>query len=231
MRYERTILFIVALLMWQITVAVSANVLKAAEPPEETTPLALDEILNRIEKRYSGAGFTADFYQESTLKEMDITDRASGKIVVKHPGKMRWEYEKPEKQLIITDSEKLWIYRPEDNQVMIGEAPAYFGGGKGVNFLSDMKSVRKNFSIRLQLIDPDQYYILKLEPVQKKVDITEIFLSVSMKTFDIEKIVSYNSYGDRTQIYLSRLDFERVVDDSLFSFSIPKGTDVLQLDR
>jgi len=25
---------------------------------------------------------------------------------------MRWEYEKPERQVIITDGKKLWIFRP-----------------------------------------------------------------------------------------------------------------------
>ena len=44
-----------------------------------------------------------------------------------------------------SDSKKLWIFRPEDNQVLVGEAPAFFGEGKGASFLSDMKSIRKIF--------------------------------------------------------------------------------------
>ena len=29
-------------------------------------------------------------------------------------------------QIIITNGKKLWIYKPDDNQVMLGRAPAFF---------------------------------------------------------------------------------------------------------
>jgi outer membrane lipoprotein carrier protein len=69
--------------------------------------LTLEQILDRLEKHYTGNNFKAEFIQESTVQAMAITDFASGKIFVRYPGKMRWEYEKPEKQIIITDGFKL----------------------------------------------------------------------------------------------------------------------------
>jgi len=197
----------------------------------EDALLDLEKIIAGIENRYAGAGFAAEFFQESTLREMDITDTASGKIFVKRPGKMRWEYEIPEKQTIVTDSKRLWIYRPEDNQVMVGNAPSYLGDGKGASFLADMKHVRKNFKISLQIKGAPKYYVLKLLPVKENIDVVEILLSVSKETFEIVQIVSYDAYRDRTRIKLSGFDFERVLDDSMFRFTVPPGADVLQLDK
>ena len=228
--YSTILLFVLALWGGQITVWPVVDCVYAAEAPMGPLHLKLNKILNFLEKRYAGPGFAADFYQESTLKEMDITDTAGGKIFVKRPGKMRWEYNVPEKQIIITDSKKLWIFRPEDNQVLVGEAPAYFGDGKGASFLSDMKSLRKSFSILPEIIDTKHHYVLKLEPIEKRVDITKIYLTVSKKTYEIVKIVTYNSFGDRTRIKLSHFDFRREMDDSMFRFTIPKGVDVLRLD-
>ncbi|UCH20245.1 MAG: outer membrane lipoprotein carrier protein LolA, partial [Deltaproteobacteria bacterium] len=112
----------------------------AAQDPRGPEPqLALNEIISKVEKIYDVPGFTAHFVQESTIKAMEITDAASGKIFVKRPGMMRWVYEKPYKQIIITNGQKLWIYKPEDNQVMLGKAPSFFGDGKGAGFLADMK--------------------------------------------------------------------------------------------
>ncbi len=105
--------------------------------------LTLDEIIGRVEKRYMDSGFSVQFVQVSTLKAMNIEDTATGRLFVKHPGMMRWEYEKPDKQTIITDGTKLWIHRPDDNQVMIGKAPSFFGDGKGAGFLSDIKRVQQ----------------------------------------------------------------------------------------
>lgn len=193
--------------------------------------LTLEEILDRIEKKYAGPGFTADFFQESTLKEMGITDTASGKIFIKRPGMMRWEYLLPDRQIIITDSRMLWIYRPEDNQVMRGKAPGYFGDGRGASFLSDMRLVRKNFRIDLEMAETETHYMLRLVPMQRQVDLREIYLSVSKENFAIEQIITYNEYNDKTLIKLSQFEFNRTLDDSLFTFDIPKGADVLQLDR
>ena len=193
--------------------------------------LTLDEILNRVEKRYSGEGFTADFLQESTIKAMKITDFARGKVFVKYPGQMRWEYQEPEPQIIITDGIKLWIYRPEDNQVMTGGAPAFFRDGKGASFLSDVKIIREKFNIAMDTTAEELFYRFTLFPREKTLDITEIRMAVDKKDFNIARIVTINQYGDTTHIELINHRFDAQLDDSLFSFNVPEGVDVLKIDE
>lgn len=196
-----------------------------------TSDLTLDQILDRVEQRYTGKGFKADFVQESTLKAMDITDVASGKVFVRYPGMMRWEYEKPEKQVIITDGHKLWIHRPEDNQVMTGNAPVFFRDGKGASFLSDIKLIRQKFKITLESSKNDTFYELKLLPLEKTFDVSDIRLSVTKTTFTVNRVVTLNSYEDENRIEFINHQFSVALDDSLFSFEIPKGADVLQIDE
>ena len=193
--------------------------------------LTLEQILDRVEKHYTGKSFQANFIQESTIKAMDIVDFASGKIFVRYPGMMRWEYEKPEKQTIITDAHKLWIHRPEDNQVLTGSAPAFFSDGKGASFLSDIKLVRKKFKISLEKSTKDFFYELMLQPLEKKLDVTDIRLAVTKNTFTVIRIITYNSYGDENRIEFTNHQFDVKLDESLFSFKIPPGADVLQLDE
>jgi len=192
--------------------------------------LSQDEIIAGIENRYAAKGFSANFSQESTIKAMDITDTASGKLFVKAPGMMRWEYEKPDQQLIITDGKRLWVYRQADNQVMVGTAPCFFGNGKGGGFLSDMKVIRGKFNIVLDDKSTGKYYVLKLVPKEKTFDISLIYLSISINTFDVVQITTYNSYNDETKIYLKNIEFKKHIDDSMFHFEIPEGADILQLD-
>jgi len=193
--------------------------------------LTLNQILDRVEQRYTGKGFKADFVQESTLKAMDITDVASGKVFVRYPGMMRWEYEKPQKQVIITDGHKLWIHRPEDNQVMTGNAPVFFRDGKGASFLSDIKLIRQKFKITLESSKNDSFYELKLLPLEKTFDVSDIRLSVTKTTFTVNRVVTVNSYEDENRIEFINHQFSVALDDSLFSFEIPKGADVLQIDE
>ena len=219
-------LFLAAILMGLIVATGFALRASAAESKP-----TLEQILDRMEKHYTNNSFKAEFAQESTLKAMEITDFATGKVFVRYPGMMRWEYEKPEKQIIITDAQKLWIYRPADNQVMIGSAPAFFRDGKGANFLSDIKLIRQKFNISLEESKDDFFYELKLVPLEKSLDVTDIRLSVTKNTYTVIRIITYNSYGDENRIELLNHQFNVKLDDSLFSFDIPPGADVLEIDE
>ncbi len=191
----------------------------------------LENILARVETRYAATGFSGSFKQISTLKAMQITDNAFGKIFVKRPGKMRWVYERPEKQVIISDGVSLWIYRPDDYQVMVGKAPEFFGKGRGAAFLSDMKQIRSQFSIFLEAPDSNGDYVLKLIPIEKNFDLSRIYLTISKTGFEITRIITYNGYDDETRIDLTDVEFVQSMDDALFHFDIPEGIDILRIDE
>ncbi len=191
----------------------------------------LDEIVKHLERRYDVPGFTSDFHQISTIKAMNIADEATGKMSVRKPEMMRWEYEKPEHQIIITNAERLWIYRPQDNQVIVGKSPAFFAGGKGAGFLVDIKVLRRKFDISVAPSEADQFHVLELVPIEKTIDVERILLYVSKSTYTVQRVVTYNTYGDETLIDLLNSRFDQVPDLSLFTFTIPEGTDVVTMDE
>ncbi len=231
MKFKLTVWLVFAFLFFCGSAELCRNVSAQPPSPVADSRLSLDDIIKKIEKRYAVPGFTAQFFQTSTIKAMEITDSASGKAFFKRPGKMRWEYETPDRQIIMTDNETLWIFRPEDNQVMIGKAPSFFEGGKGFSFLSDMKLIQQKFSIALEKKTGDDFYELKLLPMEKAFDVSVIYLSVSTRTFDVVRIVTANSYGDETRIVFSDIQFIQKIDDSMFSFKLPQGIEVLNLDE
>ena len=190
----------------------------------------IDAIIAGVEARYNVTGFTADFDQESILKAMAVTDTASGKMMVRQPGKMRWEYQVPEPQTIITDGNDLWIYRPQENQVLVGKAPALFGDGKGAGFLSNIKTVRKSFQITLEPADEPTQYRLKLVPNKSTVDLVAVRLDIIRQTFDLVTITTVNVYGDETRIELKNINFNNPPPETLFRFDVPQGADVLQMN-
>ncbi|MGD9008990.1 MAG: outer membrane lipoprotein chaperone LolA [Desulfobacteraceae bacterium] len=191
----------------------------------------IQKILGGIEKRYAGKGFRAKFFQESMLKAMMISDTAEGRLIVKRPGKMRWEYLIPDEQTIITDGKSMWIYRPADKQVMVGKAPEFFSGGKGAGFLSDIRQIRKSFDVQLQKSKSPDHFRLRLLPKSPTADLADIILSVNRSDFLVQQVLTYNSYGDETRIEFSEYQFNQNPKDSLFTFIIPDGIDVVQIDQ
>jgi outer membrane lipoprotein carrier protein len=222
-------------MLWMVVLAAVwggfANPLSAAAADQGGPRPTLNRIIGQIEERYDVPGFVADFYQVSTVKAMDISDEATGKMYVRHPGKMRWEYIKPDRQLIVTNGERLWVYRPDDNQVMIGQAPTFFGDGKGAGFLSDIRQLRKKFHIMPAANDDPRYHALKLKPLEASIDLDTIYLYASKSDFVVERVVTLNVYGDETRIDLINSRFDVIPSNDLFTFTIPEGTDVLTMDQ
>ncbi|WP_319407461.1 outer membrane lipoprotein carrier protein LolA [uncultured Desulfosarcina sp.] len=202
-----------------------------AQPlPASAGDKTIDTIIAGVEARYNVPGFTADFEQESILKAMAVTDTASGRLMVRQPGKMRWEYLVPDPQTIITDGNDLWIYRPQENQVLVGKAPSFFGEGKGAGFLSNIKTVRKSFQLSLEPAEDATHYRLKLLPNKSSVDLMAVELDIAKKTFNLVRITTFNVYGDETRIELKNVNFNDPPPEELFRFSVPEGADVLKMN-
>lgn len=190
------------------------------------------DILDRVQQRYGEGDFEADFVQESHLKAMGIVDTAKGHLYFGRPGTMRWHYQMPEEYLIITDGDSVWIYRPAENQVMVGRAVDYFGSNKGTDLFTKPGELPKEFILEFapEEVQEKDCYALRLIPKTKRPNIAELYLFVSKKTFDIAKSVTYNSFGDKTTIRFEGYRFDRGLNSSFFVFEIPSGAEVLQLE-
>ncbi len=187
-----------------------------------------EDILTAIEEKYSGKSFQADFTQVSKLAALDIKEEASGTALFSHPGKMRWKYLAPQLHEIITNGTSLWIYRPEENQVMHGDASQFFQSGAGGAFLSDISLIRKNFTITVKEVTTN-YAEIDLIAKRKTRDISSIVIRISQKNSEIEQVVTYNPYDDTTLFEFSNIQFKNI-EPEIFEFQIPYGVDIIEMD-
>ncbi len=185
-------------------------------------------ILDGIENRYAGKSFSADFLQTSTLSALDIDETASGRAWFSHPGKMKWQYLSPERHDIITNGTELWIFRPEENQVMRGDAARFFQSGAGGAFLSDISLIRKNYTVSVKEATQDRAELL-LEDQSGNPDIHRIIIRVCPKQFHISHVTTVNAFGDTTHFEFSNINFWQIPDD-LFDFTIPSGVNVIEMN-
>lgn len=189
----------------------------------------IEELLSGIEKKYTAASFETNFTQMSRLQALDITEKASGKAYFSHPKKMVWEYHSPENHKIITNGKELWIYRPDENQVVQGDAAELFKDGAGGAFLADISIVRKNYTVTIKEIN-DAYAEIELTARVESPDISSIQIRVARNTYEIQKAVTYNIYGDTTLFEFSKIQF-KPFDQSMFEFKTPENVNIIQMDQ
>jgi len=191
--------------------------------------IVLEKLLNRIEKKYSNRDFSVDFTQISNLKAINVTDKAYGKAFFRYPGRMRWKYQFPEKNEIITDGDNLWIYRPGENQVVKGKSKNFFITGSGGAFLSDISMMRKFYRLSIEKSD-NSFIDLLMIPKKKMPDVASIHIRILRGNYEINRIITSNIYGDTTELEFSNIKFKKL-DDSLFKFIIPAGTDIILMNK
>jgi len=184
-----------------------------------------DELIKKVEKRYSNKTFQADFFQQSVLKALDIRQSAGGFVIFSHPGKMYWQYNFPDKQEIITDAHTVWIYSHEDNQVTIASAGDYFKEGSGGSFLSNIGSISKNYEIKSKDIEETGKKILILTPLEKGA-ISEIEVTVLAENGKIISVKTINQSSDETVLNFKNEEFLNEIDENIFKFTPPENASI-----
>jgi outer membrane lipoprotein carrier protein len=98
-----------------VFIAVLSAILSAFSPPARDA----QTILRALEARYHHAQtLKAAFYERySDSSSAGEGSAESGIVFFSQPGRMRWEYESPEKKLFIVDATNVWFYVPADRTV------------------------------------------------------------------------------------------------------------------
>ena len=196
----------------------------AAQPLDDETA----KIISGIEATYAQKSFSADFEQTSRLTALDVTETAKGKAWFSHPGKMKWAYQSSDNHEIITNGKDLWIYRPEENQVMTGDAAPFFQSGSGGAFLADIRKIRDEFTIEPGKSEENVAQLV-LTPQKKTPELAKIHITVTLPGYEIPVVETENIYGDTTQFIFTNIQF-RTFDEQIFEFTPPPGTEIIEMD-
>src|SRR3989442_8177449 len=74
-------------------------------------------LARKIESRYRSAQTLGATFLERYSEGRRTAEVESGHVFFSRPGRMRWEYEAPEKKLFLSDGRFVWFYVPSDRTV------------------------------------------------------------------------------------------------------------------
>jgi len=191
----------------------------------------------KIQERYQKVkGVRAKFYQYSFLAAMDTSELSSGVVSFSKPGRMRWDYESPEKQVFLVKDGLLWFYQEAERQVVINDFKQALLSELPVAFLMGLGSLKNDFVLKDACRNAEGV-VLSLSPVKKKQKSGENEASELMgfkllvnplDDFPVGAQVKHAG-GNLTAILLGDVEFDPPLDASLFEPQFPKGTDINDL--
>lgn len=175
--------------------------------------------------------FSADFTQEyeSGVLKRKITER--GTLLVKKPGKMRWDYTAPEKKLFVSDGARIHLWVPADNQVTMSAAPRSAEATTAVLFLVGKGNLTRDFNVSFDRNAPSGTHALRLEPKLPERDYDWLQIVIDQNTLQMRSLTTADRQGGRSTFQFSNFKENVGIPDSAFAFKIPKGADVIDSDR
>ncbi|MBI3393207.1 MAG: outer membrane lipoprotein carrier protein LolA [Nitrospirae bacterium] len=200
--------------------------------PPAAAAQSLDEVVSRLETVYrETADFSAHFSQETLLPGGSAAEKTSGTVAIKKPSKMRWNFSAPISQEIVLDGTHVWIYQPDQKQVVKRRQAEAFPPGSATNFLAGIGRLREDFDPAFALenrVNQHGNILLRLIPKRKDLTLTRVMLEVDPKSWAVVRVSLHDSARGTTTIRFSRIAMNKGIPDERFRFVPPKGTAVVE---
>lgn len=146
---------------------------------------------------------TCDFAQEKHLSFMSMPIVSNGKMVVKHPGKLRWEYVTPYSYiLVINDGTMSMRDEGNDSEIDLSESEGFKQMNNTIlsimqGELTDIEGFESGY------FENDENYKIGLVPTQDQVAefIQKIEVYIEKQDMNVFQVHLHEASGDETRMY------------------------------
>jgi outer membrane lipoprotein carrier protein len=205
-----------------LTVVATATA-SAQQPP------AAKDVVAKIQKYYDATKDLHARFEQTLESAIGRTTHASGDVYLKKPGKMRWDYAKPEKKEMVADGKCLWVYEEEDAQVFKQSMSASTLPTQ-VSFLVGAGKLADEFDATVEKpkgVGGPNDIVLKMVPKTASSAYRYLYFVVDPKTGAVLQTVIFDQQGGTNKLSFSNVEQNTNPPDAKFSFTPPAGVKVI----
>ncbi len=167
---------------------------------------------------------TARFEQQVFDRGGKVIERGGGAFAFARPGKFRWTYDKPHRQVLVSDGAKLFIHDPDLNQVTVKRIDRAISSTPAA-LLAGKDDITRLFTLR-DAGTADGLAWVEALPKEKDTGFERVRLGLkgrSLAAMELE-----DSLGGRTRLAFTDLKVNAAVPPGTFRFTPPAGADVIE---
>ncbi len=163
---------------------------------------------------------------EQTVFDADgrVSQQAKGLFYLSRPGRFRWDYTDPYKQLIVADGKNIWLYDEDLEQVTVKSQKSGLGDLPALLLAGGDQSLGKSFKIK-SLGSSDSIEWLELLPNTEERSFERVRLG--LKGSVLQEMELLDAFSQTTRLVFSDVKLGVQLPPSLFKFTPPKGVDVV----
>jgi outer membrane lipoprotein carrier protein len=165
----------------------------------------------------------ANFTQTVFNDQSRPLQTSSGQVFMQKPGRFRWDYRQPFKQIIVADGDRLWVYDSELAQVTVKRLEKAFSAAP-LALLSGAVPVEEAFTVHaIAQHDGLRWYELRPKDTQAEFTLIRVaFAGDLLKVIELEDV-----FNQRTRLNFEKLERNVAIDPALLRFVPPSGVDVI----
>ena len=189
------------------------------------------DIVNKVESRYrTTTDLTADFSQTTTVKGFATAMKSAGRVYLKRPGKLRWDYFEPNLEQIFVDNDLVRFYVPEHKQVLTGHLSKMADSQAPLQLLQGAARLDKYYAVAAA---PDgakvrgRLPLLLLTPLKGGPDQQQIVVEVDQENYFLRRVELHDVNGNISNFLFSNIRANTGLKDDLFAFSVPEDVEVV----
>jgi outer membrane lipoprotein carrier protein len=167
---------------------------------------------------------TARFEQQVFDRGGKTVERAEGTFAFARPGKFRWTYDKPHKQVLVGDGTKLWIHDPDLNQVTVKRMEGAISSTPAA-LLAGKDDIAKLFTLK-DAGSADGLAWVEATPKSQDTGFERVRLGLKDRALAAMEL--HDQLGGRTLLRFVDLKPNAAVAPQTFAFAAPKGADVIE---
>lgn len=181
------------------------------------TAATLDDYLGHVKS------MTAAFDQYVFIESTQEPEESTGTIFVLSPDKFRLNYNKPYKQVYVADGERLWSYDEDLEQVTVKKQEGLLSNSPAI-ILGNPSELSNAYVIQGQgkKNNIDWFHLTPKNPDSQ---FDHVRLGFTGKNLYVMEL--YDSFGQRTQLKFSKLQYNPKISADTFTFTPPDGVDVI----
>lgn len=189
----------------------------------------LNSLLATVEARYNHARTLQVLFQEQYTRQGEPHRAEGGRLQLRKPGKMRWDYSEPQGKLFVCDGRYLYLYTPADNRVERMKLKETDDMRAPLAFLLGKLHFEREFR-NLQAERLGSGWHIKAEPKTDDLPYREVEFTVAQDGHIEEvKVTGYDQ-----AILDFHFDQEKVdppLSAALFQFRLPPGAQLTEEDQ
>ena len=193
------------------------------------------DLVSKVDSRYEQTqDLQADFSQETKIEGFETRLSSTGRVLLKKPGLLRWDYVEPSVEQIFVEGDQVMVYTPEHKQVVKANLTQIAASKAPLVLLQGAGKLAEQFDVIAPSQDespqegPPLITLVPKPDEKERSAVARVVLEIDPSSYLIKKMDLHEISGNISTLRFSNIQVNQGLDTAQLKLNLPE--DVIMVD-